>query len=116
MLDVALPKGRLGEKVYEMFAQAGYECREILGDSRKLVFENPDAGVRFFWAKPSDVAVYVERGAADIGVAGKDIIDGKVGFEELEKYALEKGEVTDSLTSGRQEYLESVLNQIMFTV
>lgn len=75
MLDVALPKGRLGEKVYEMFAQAGYECREILGDSRKLVFENPDAGVRFFWAKPSDVAVYVERGAADIGVAGKDIID-----------------------------------------
>ncbi len=47
---------------------------------------------------------------------GKDIIDGKVGFEELEKYALEKGEVTDSLTSGRQEYLESVLNQIMFTL
>ncbi len=47
---------------------------------------------------------------------GKDIIDGKVNMEDLEKYALEKGEVTDSLSSGRQEYLESVLNQIMFTV
>ena len=47
---------------------------------------------------------------------GKDIIDGKVGFAELEKYALEKGEVTDSLSSGRQEMLESVLNNIMFNL
>ena len=47
---------------------------------------------------------------------GKDIIDGKVNMADLEKYALEKGEVTDSLTSGRQEYLESILNSIMFTI
>lgn len=47
---------------------------------------------------------------------GKDIIDGKVGFEELEKYALEKGEVTDSLGSGRQEMLESIMNNIMFSL
>ena len=47
---------------------------------------------------------------------GKDIIDGKVGFAELEKYALEKGEVTDSLTSGRQEMLESIINNIMFSL
>ncbi len=47
---------------------------------------------------------------------GKDIIDGKVGFAELEKYALEKGEVTDSLTSGRQEMLESIMNNIMFSL
>ncbi|MBR2292255.1 MAG: xylose isomerase, partial [Prevotella sp.] len=47
---------------------------------------------------------------------GKDIIDGKVNMEDLEKYALEKGEVTDSLSSGRQEYLESVLNLILFTL
>ena len=75
MLNVALPKGRLGEKVYTLFEATGFGCPEILSDSRKLVFENPDAGVRYFWVKPSDVTVYVERGAADIGVAGKDIID-----------------------------------------
>lgn len=74
MLNIALPKGRLGEKVYDMFASAGYECPEILTESRKLVFENEETGVRYFWVKPSDVSVYVERGAADIGVAGKDII------------------------------------------
>ena len=75
MLNVALPKGRLGEKVYSMFASAGFECPEVLSDSRKLVFENEETGVRYFWVKPSDVSVYVERGAADVGVAGKDIID-----------------------------------------
>ena len=74
MLNIALPKGRLGEKVYAMFAAAGYECPAILENSRKLIFENPEAGVRYFWVKPSDVAIYVERGAADIGVAGKDIL------------------------------------------
>lgn len=74
MLNVALPKGRLGEKVYNMFAAAGFECPEILEESRKLIFENEAAGVRYFWVKPSDVAIYVERGAADIGVAGKDIL------------------------------------------
>ena len=75
MLNIALPKGRLGEKVYGMFEKAGFSCPEILSDSRKLVFENPSCGVRYFWVKPSDVTVYVERGAADIVVAGKDIID-----------------------------------------
>ena len=75
MLNIALPKGRLGEKVYGMFDKAGFSCPDILSDSRKLVFENPASGVRYFWVKPSDVTVYVERGAADIGVAGKDIID-----------------------------------------
>lgn len=74
MLNVALPKGRLGEKVYKIFEQAGFPCPSILENSRKLIFENKDAGVRYFWAKPSDVAIYVERGAADIGVAGKDIL------------------------------------------
>lgn len=74
MLNVALPKGRLGEKVYTMFEKAGFECPSIKENSRKLIFENEDAGVRYFWVKPSDVAVYVERGTADIGVAGKDIL------------------------------------------
>ena len=74
MLNVALPKGRLGEKVYEMFASAGFECPQVLENSRKLISENEEKGVRYFWVKPSDVAIYVERGAADIGVAGKDIL------------------------------------------
>ena len=73
-LNVALPKGRLGDKVYAMFARAGFECPDILEENRKLVFENPALGLRYFWVKPSDVAVYVERGAADVGVAGKDIL------------------------------------------
>ena len=74
MLNVALPKGRLGEKVYAMFEKAGFECPAIHEPGRKLIFENPEKGVRYFWVKPSDVAIYVERGAADIGVAGKDIL------------------------------------------
>ena len=74
MLNVALPKGRLGERVYSMFEKAGFECPSIKENNRKLIFENEEAGVRYFWVKPSDVAIYVERGAADIGVAGKDIL------------------------------------------
>lgn len=74
MINVALPKGRLGEKVYLAFEQAGFECPSIKENSRKLIFENPERGVRYFWVKPSDVSIYVERGAADIGVCGKDIL------------------------------------------
>ncbi|MBR3778898.1 MAG: ATP phosphoribosyltransferase [Clostridia bacterium] len=74
MLNIALPKGRLGEKVYAMFKAAGFPCPAIEEQNRKLIFENEEVGVRYFWVKPSDVAIYVERGAADIGVAGKDIL------------------------------------------
>ena len=75
MLNVALPKGRLGEKVYKMLERAGYSCKELLEGSRKLVFTDENSGVSYFWVKPSDVTVYVEHGVADIGVAGKDTID-----------------------------------------
>jgi len=74
MLNIALPKGRLGESVYSMFKAAGFGCPSIEEKNRKLIFENEENGVRYFWVKPSDVAIYVERGAADIGVAGKDIL------------------------------------------
>ena len=74
VLNIALPKGRLGEKVYAMFEKAGFPCPSIKENNRKLIFENQQVGVRYFWVKPSDVAIYVERGAADIGVAGKDIL------------------------------------------
>ncbi|MCR4661357.1 MAG: ATP phosphoribosyltransferase [Clostridia bacterium] len=74
MINIALPKGRLGEKIYQLFEEAGYECPAVLENSRKLIFENEEKQVRYFWVKPSDVAIYVERGAADIGIAGKDIL------------------------------------------
>ena len=74
MLNIALPKGRLGEKAYAMFEKAGFPCPAILDSGRKLIFENEALGLRYFWVKPSDVAIYVERGAADIGIAGKDIL------------------------------------------
>ena len=74
MINIALPKGRLGEKAYGILEAAGFECPSIKEQNRKLIFENPEKGVRYFWVKPSDVVIYVERGAADIGIAGKDII------------------------------------------
>ena len=74
IINIALPKGRLGEKVYAMFESAGFPCPSIKENNRKLIFENVELGIRYFWVKPSDVAIYVERGAADIGIAGKDIL------------------------------------------
>lgn len=74
MLNVALPKGRLGQKVYDFFEASGYRCPDIQAESRRLRFETENGEIRFFWVKPSDVPIYVERGAADIGVAGKDTL------------------------------------------
>ena len=74
MINVALPKGRLGEKVYGLFSRAGYDFPGMLEKNRRLVFVNEALGMRCFWVKPFDVPVYVERGTADIGAAGKDIL------------------------------------------
>ena len=74
MINIALPKGRLGEQVYTLLEKAGCPCPSIREKNRRLVFENEAAGVRYFWVKPSDVGIYVERAAADIGVAGRDIL------------------------------------------
>ncbi|WP_312046432.1 ATP phosphoribosyltransferase [Anaerotignum sp.] len=74
MINIALPKGRLGERAYGVFEEIGYGCPSIRETNRKLIFENEENGVRYFWVKPSDVAVYVERGVADVGVVGKDIL------------------------------------------
>ena len=74
VINIALPKGRLGEKVYGLFEKLGYGCPALLENSRKLVFEDEKNGVRYFWVKPSDVAIYVETGVADVGVVGKDIL------------------------------------------
>ena len=74
MLNIALPKGRMGDKVLKLFSQIGFGELALGEDSRKLVVESPDGRVRYLLVKPSDVASYVERGAADIGVAGKDTL------------------------------------------
>ena len=74
IINIALPKGRLGEKAYEIFETAGFECPSVNDGSRKLIFENTEKALRYFWVKPSDVSIYVERGAADLGVCGKDIL------------------------------------------
>lgn len=74
MLDIALAKGRLGDKVYKMFKEMGYSASDFEKNTRKLVFENKEKGVRFFLIKPTDVSVYVERGVADIGIVGKDTL------------------------------------------
>lgn len=74
MIRVALPKGRLGDSVYRALSEIGYHCPEMLEDSRKLVFENKEQGVRYILVKPSDVAVYVEHGAADVGIVGYDVL------------------------------------------
>lgn len=73
-LSIALPKGRLGEKAYNMLETLGYGCPGMNDGSRKLIFEDEGGITRYFWVKPSDVDIYVERGAADIGVVGRDIL------------------------------------------
>ncbi|OOB80356.1 MAG: ATP phosphoribosyltransferase [Epulopiscium sp. Nuni2H_MBin003] len=84
MIDIALPKGRLGDKVYAKFKSMGYSADEFEQNTRKLVFEDKEKGVRFFLIKPSDVATYVARGVADIGVVGKDsLIEAEVDVYEL---------------------------------
>ena len=74
MLNIALPKGRLGDKVYDMLASVGYDCPGYYEQNRKLVFESPEKNVRYLLVKPSDVAIYVEHHAADVGIVGKDIL------------------------------------------
>ena len=104
MLNVALPKGRLGDQVYELLDSIGYQCRDIYLDNRRLVFENEAAGVRYFLVKPSDVAIYVEHGAADVGIVGKDILlESGANVYELLDLDIGKCRVC---VAGRHDYRE----------
>ena len=105
MLNIALPKGRLGEKIYDVFAKAGYECPSIKENNRKLIFENEEKGVRYFWVKPSDVSIYVERGSADIGVCGKDILV-EYAPEVYELLDLKKG-VCKMAVAGKKDFYDN---------
>ena len=74
-LTFALCKGRLADKTLELFSQIGLECREMNDkSSRKLIFVNEEQKLRFFLSKGPDVPTYVEYGAADIGIVGRDTI------------------------------------------
>ncbi len=104
MLNVALPKGRLGDQVYELLDSIGYQCRDIYLDNRQLVFENVGTGVRYFLVKPSDVAIYVEHGAADVGIVGKDILlESGADVYELLDLGIGRCRVCEA---GREDYRE----------
>ena len=86
-LTIALAKGRLAKKAMELFEAIGLSCEEMKDkDSRKVMFTNEEQGVRFFLAKASDVPTYVEYGAADIGIVGKDTLleEGRKLYEVMD--------------------------------
>ena len=104
MLNIALPKGRLGDQVYALFSQIGCDCGALYEDDRRLVLESPEKDVRYLLVKPSDVAIYVEYGAADIGVVGKDILlDGAPDVYELLDLGIGKCRVC---VAGPENYVE----------
>ena len=104
MLNIALPKGRLGDQVLSLFSQIGYDCGGIYENDRRLVLESPENNVRYLLVKPSDVAIYVEYGAADIGVVGKDILlDGNPDVYELLDLGIGKCRIC---VAGPEDYVE----------
>ncbi|MHB8963015.1 MAG: ATP phosphoribosyltransferase [Saccharofermentanales bacterium] len=86
IITIALSKGRLAEQAIELLEAAGYDCSAAKAISRKLILEDEKAGLRFIMAKPADVPTYVEYGAADIGVVGKDTLleEGRQLYEVLD--------------------------------
>ncbi len=106
MITVALPKGRMGDKVYEMFSKIGYDCAAAPADSRKLVIEDAENGIRYILVKPSAVSIYVEQGAADIGGVGKDILM-ETGSDVYELLDLKTG-VCRIVVAGKKDYVEDM--------
>jgi ATP phosphoribosyltransferase len=110
VLNIALPKGRLGDKTYGLFEKIGYKCNELTEDSRKLIFENKEKNIRYLLVKPSDVGIYVEKGAADVGVAGKDILlENDYDIYELLDLSLGICKISVAALSGYKEDTERKL-------
>ena len=101
-INIALPKGRLGNKIYAKFEKAGYSCKGIKDDNRKLVFQDNKKKIRYFWVKPTDVTVYVERGTADIGACGSDII-AEYSPDIYEVLDLQEGKCTMAI-AGKKDF------------
>ena len=74
MLTIALCKGKLIEPTFELFAKAGYGAVNLAADSRRLLIPCPEIGMTFLIVRPTDVPTYVEHGAADVGIVGKDVL------------------------------------------
>ena len=73
-ITIAIPKGRILEESVAMFKQIGIDCEELLSNSRKLIFENPEQRMRYMIVRATDVPTYVEYGSADLGIVGKDTL------------------------------------------
>jgi len=86
MITIALSKGRLAEQALDLLEKAGYDVTAGREKSRKLILEDPNTGLRFILAKPADVPTYVEYGAADLGVVGKDTLleEGRQLYEVID--------------------------------
>ena len=110
MINIALPKGRLGNKVFSLLSSIGYDCADFLEDNRKLVFVNEEKGVSYQLIKPSDVGVYVERGVSDIGIVGKDVLlETNPDVYELLNLNIGKCTVAVAQKNGYEPDPESVL-------
>ena len=85
-ITIAIPKGRILQESVALFGKIGIDCEELLGDSRKLIFENPAQKMRYMIVRATDVPTYVEYGCADLGIVGKDTLmeQGKDVYEPLD--------------------------------
>lgn len=85
-ITIAIPKGRILHDSVALFKKIGIDCDELLSDTRKLIFENPDQKMRYMIVRATDVPTYVEYGCADLGVVGKDTLmeQGKDLYEPLD--------------------------------
>ena len=85
-ITIAIPKGRILEESVELFGKIGIDCAELLGSSRKLIFENAAQRMRYMIVRATDVPTYVEYGSADLGIVGKDTLmeQGKDLYEPLD--------------------------------
>ncbi len=85
-ITIAIPKGRILEESVELFKKIGIDCDELLGSTRKLIFENHEQKMRYMIVRATDVPTYVEYGSADLGIVGKDTLleQGKELYEPLD--------------------------------
>ena len=73
-ITIAIPKGRILHDSVALFKKIGIDCEELLSDTRKLIFENPEQKMRYMIVRATDVPTYVEYGSADLGIVGKDTL------------------------------------------
>jgi len=110
IIDIAIPKGYLFEECISMFKDAGYDIKGLDPDMRKLFYTSEADGIRFVITRPMDIPVYVERGACDMGFAGKDVLE-EIGSDVMELIDTKKGKcrliaatLEDNIASIKDKY------------